>query len=897
MAPTSVSWRCEMTRYVYRFGAEEADGRGDQAELLGAKGAGLAEMTSLGIPVPPGFTLTTEVCNHFFAHEHTYPSELPAQVDDALDRLGTLTGTAFGDPARPLLLSVRAGPPVTMPGVMDTVLNLGLNEETVRGLARQTGDTRFAYDCYRRFVAMYGELVMGVVPPSRKDASVFARLLEEKTREQRASRAPDLTADDLAALVHDYKREILQATGVPFPEDPLTQLWGAIGAALRSWKSPPARTQRRSHGVSVVTGTAVNVQVMVFGNMNRGEDSGTGVAFTREPFTGERRIQGEFLAGGQGQEVASSEHSPVSLDDLAVGMPQVYAQLVSVCERLENHFGDMQNLEFTIQQGKLWLLETRSGERTARAMVNIAVDLVREGRLSERDAVLRVDAVRIGELMRPSIDPKSRPMPLVRGLPAAPGAAVGRVVFTAADAQSASQRGDSVILVRVDVSAEDLLGVKAAAGILTIRGGMTSHAAVIARGLGKGCVTSCGALQIDLVRERFTVGDTVVRKGDTITIDGNTGDVFAGAAPLLPAQSLPALDLLMEWVDAHRRLKVRTNVDTPVGARTGRAFGAEGIGLCRTEHMFFEPERIHLLRRVILATGEDERRAALAAIVPLQRADFRELFEIMDGLPVTIRLLDPPLSEFLPHGTAEIADMARELGRQVDEVDEIVESLREVNPMLGHRGCRLGLSHPEIYEAQTRAIAEAAVAAASAGVTVRPEIMIPFVAVADEMRVVRTRVRHVIAEVLGQTELEIPFLIGAGIDLPRACMVGDLIAENADFFSFGTNDLTQATYGMSRDDASRFLTGYLDRELVAHDPFVVLDGRGVGGLIRIGVEKGREKKTKLKIGICGEHGGEPHSIEFCHREGFDYVSCSPFRVPVARVAAAQAALRREARAK
>jgi pyruvate,orthophosphate dikinase len=886
-----------MTRYVYRFGAEEADGRGDQAELLGAKGAGLAEMTSLGIPVPPGFTLTTEVCNHFFAHEQTYPSELPAQVDDALDRLGMLTGTAFGDPARPLLLSVRAGPPITIPGVMDSVLDLGLNDETVRGLARQTGDLRFAYDCYRRFVAMYGELVMGVVPPSKKEPSVFARLLEERKIAQRTSRDTDLSTDGLAALVSDYKREILQATGTPFPEDPLSQLWGTIGAALRSWKSPPARTQRRSHGLSVVTGTAVNVQVMVFGNMNRGEDSGTGVAYTRDPFTGERRLQGEFLPGGQGQEVASSEHTPISLDDLALQMPQVYAQLVSVCERLEHHFGDMQNLEFTIQQGKLWLLETRSGERSARAMVNIAVDLVREGRLDERDAVLRVDAVRIGELMRPSIDPARRPKPLVRGLPAAPGAAVGRVVFTAADAQSAGQRGDSVILVRVDVSPEDLLGVKAAAGILTVRGGMTSHAAVIARGLGKGCVTSCGALQIDLARERFTVGGVAIKKGDTITIDGNTGDVFAGAAPLLPAQPLPALDQLMQWVDAHRRLKVRANVDMPVGARTARAFGAEGIGLCRTEHMFFEPERIHLLRRVILAGSEDERRAALAALVPLQRADFRELFEIMDGLPVTIRLFDPPLSEFLPHGAAEIAELAGALGRKPEEVAAVVESLREVNPMLGHRGCRLGLTYPEIYEAQTRAIAEAAASAVAAGVTVRPEIMVPFVAVGDEMRVVRTRVRQAIADVLDQTELDIPFLIGAGIDLPRACMVGDLIAENADFFSFGTNDLTQATYGMSRDDASRFLTGYLDRELVAHDPFVVLDSRGVGGLIRIGVEKGRDRKTKLKIGICGEHGGEPHSIEFCHREGFDYVSCSPFRVPVARVAAAQAALRREARAK
>jgi pyruvate,orthophosphate dikinase len=884
-----------MTRYVYRFGAEEADGRGDQVDLLGAKGAVLAEMTSLGVPVPPGFTLTTEVCNHFFAHEHTYPSELPAQVDAALDRLGALTGTAFGDPERPLLLAVRAGPPVTMAGVMETVLNLGLNDDTVRGLARRTGDPRFAHDCYRRFVAMFGELVMGVSAPTPRDPTVFARLLDEKKFERGIEREAELTVADLQALVEAYKREILRVTGMAFPEDPLTQLWGAIGAALRSWKTPPARAQRRTHGLSVATGTAVNVQVMVFGNM--GENSGTGVALTRDPFTGEPRISGEFLAGGQGQEVMSSRHSPMSLDELAVAMPQIYAQIVSVSEQLERHFGDMQSLEFTIQQGRLWVLETRSGERTARAMVRVAVDLVREGRISERDAVLRVDAVRIGELMRPSIDPARRPRALARGLPAAPGAAVGRVVFTAADARTCAQRGDSVILVRVDVSPEDLLGVKAAAGILTLRGGMTSHAAVIARGLGKGCVTSCTAMHLDLARERLTAGDTVLKKGDTITIDGNTGDVFAGAAPLSPAQPPPELDVLMTWVDAHRRLKVRANVDSPVGARTGRAFGAEGVGLCRTEHMFFEPERIALLRRVLLATGDDDRRAALAAMASLQRADFLELFQVMDGLPVTIRLLDPPLSEFLPHNAAEIAELARDLGRRPEELAAAVSNLREVNPALGHRGCRLGLSHPEIYDTQARAVAEAACAALAAGVTVRPEIMVPFVAVADEMRVVRARVRQVIGEVLDKAGCDIPILIGAGIDLPRACMVGDLIAENADFFSFGTNDLTQASYGMSRDDAGHFLSGYLDRELVAHDPFVVLDARGVGALIRIGVERGRDKKTKLKIGICGEHGGEPHSIEFCHREGFDYVSCSPFRVPVARVAAAQAALRREARAK
>ncbi|ACY15875.1 pyruvate, phosphate dikinase [Haliangium ochraceum] len=884
-----------MTRYVYRFGGAAADGHGDQADLLGAKGAGLAEMSTLEIPVPPGFTLTTEVCNHFFSYERTYPSEVPGQVDAALEALAEHTGRVYGDPSRPLLLSVRPGPPVSVPGMMESVLNLGLNDDTVSGLVEQTGNARFAYDCYRRFVAMYGEMVMGVGAATKRQKSVFASILDDMLVKRGVTSEHDLEAEDMLELVRAYRVEILRATGEPFPDDPLGQLWGAISAGLRSWKNPRARSYRRNNGLSVGMGTAVNVQAMVFGNM--GSESATGIAHTRDPETGEPRVVGEFLVGGQGEDVVLGAGAPELLDELAQRMPRVYAQLVGACERLEAHLRDMLLVEFTVEQGTLWLLETRSGKRTGQAMVRIAVDMVREERMSERDAVLSVVPERVSDLLRPSIDPDSRPEVLAQGVASAAGAAVGRVVFTAADAQMLAQRGDSVILVRTDVSADDLFGVKAATGVLTSRGGLTSHAAVMARGLGKGCVTSCSALQIDMARERFSVGEVIVKKGDTITIDGGTGDVFAGAAPLLPAAPPPEFETLMGWVDEFRRLKVRTNVDTPVGARTGRAFGAEGIGLCRTEHMFFEPTRITLLRRVLLADEQDERDAALADIELLQRADFLELFEVMDGLPMTVRLLDPPLSEFLPLTSSEIADMAREVGRRPDEIAAAVHAHREVNPALGRRGCRLGILHPEIYTVQARALAEAAVEAVRAGISVRPEIMVPFVSDAAELKILRAQILRVVGEVLSEAELDINFLVGAGIELPRACMIGDDIAAHADFFSFGTNDLTQATYGMSRDDAGRFLPAYLDRELLPFDPFAVLDRSGVGALIRIGVEKGRDKKTKLKIGICGEHGSDPNSVEFCHREGFDYVSCSPFRVPSVRVAAAQAALRREARSK
>jgi pyruvate,orthophosphate dikinase len=883
-----------MTRYVYRFGAGEADGKSTQKELLGGKGANLAEMTNLGIPVPPGFSITTEVCS-LFQHDGSYPAELAAQVDAALARVGELTGNLFGDPQNPLLVSVRSGAPVSMPGMMDTVLNLGLNDETVEGLAQKTGDARFAYDCYRRFVAMYGDVVMGVTAESEYEESPFARILSEVKATRGVERDSDLAAEDLATLITEYKVAILRATNHSFPEDPMAQLWGAIGAVFRSWHNPRAKIYRRMHDIPETTGTAVNVQAMVFGNM--GEDCATGVCFTRDPGTGEPGIYGEFLLNAQGEDVVAGVRTPESVEGLERYLPDAYAELLAVCERLETHFRDMQDVEFTIQQGKLWMLQTRGGKRTGRAMVRIAVDMVREGAIDQREAVLRIEPGKLDELLHPTIVDEDRPEALAKGLPASPGAAIGKIVFTAADAEEWADRGEAVILVRVETSPEDIHGMKAARGILTTRGGMTSHAAVVARGMGKCCVTACAALRVDMTRERATLNETTVHKGDIITLDGSTGEVFLGPLPLMPAELSADFDELMGWVDEFRRLRVRTNADTAADARSARAFGAEGIGLCRTEHMFFAPERILAVRQMILAKDEPGRRAALAKILPMQRDDFIELFRVMDGLPVTIRLLDPPLHEFLPKTSAEIAEVARALDEPAAILAQTARTLEEVNPMLGHRGCRLAISFPEIYEIQAQAIAEAAVMALAEGIDVRPEIMIPFVAMTEELGILRELVTRVMDATFAAENVSLSYLVGTMIELPRACMVGDEIAEHADFFSFGTNDLTQTAYGLSRDDAGSFLNHYLERNLLERNPFVVLDQRGVGGLIRIAVEKGRAIKTKLKIGICGEHGGEPNSVEFCHREGFDYVSCSPFRVPIARVAAARAALRREARSR
>jgi pyruvate,orthophosphate dikinase len=882
-----------MPRHVYRFGAGEADGRADQKELLGGKGANLAEMTSLGIPVPPGFTITTEVCGLFRKNDGAFPDGLDKQVTEALARVGELTGATFGAANNPLLVSVRSGAPVSMPGMMDTILNLGLNDETVKGLAAETGDPRFAYDCYRRFVAMYGDVVMGVGAESENHDSPFERLLEDKKAAAGVDLDADLSAEHLKSLVAEFKIEILRRTETSFPEDPVQQLWGAIGAVFQSWDTPRARVYRDMHEIPASLGTAVNVQAMVFGNM--GDDCATGVAFTRNPSTGERVLYGEYLINAQGEDVVAGVRTPESIPNLSGAMPKSYEELAALCDRLERHFADMQDLEFTIQRGKLWLLQTRTGKRSARAMVRTAVEMVAEEMIDTRTAIQRIDPNKLDELMHPTIDPESRPEAIARGLNASPGAAIGRAAFTATSAAEMEARGERVILIRIETSPEDIHGMKAAGGILTARGGMTSHAAVVARGMGKPCITACTSLDIDMARERMTAGGVTLKRGDLLTIDGSTGEVFAGSVTLVPAELDDDFATLMGWVDKSRRLKVRTNADTPTDARTARAFGAEGIGLCRTEHMFFGPERILAVRQMILADEADGRRAALEKILPMQRSDFVEIFRVMDGLPVTIRLLDPPLHEFLPHTSHDIAEVARELGVAPDHLAGTIARLREVNPMLGHRGCRLAISFPEIYTTQARAIAEAAIEVARDGVVVQPEIMIPFVSVSTELAWLRVLVTAEVDRVLAAEDATLEYLVGTMIELPRACLVAHRIAEHADFFSFGTNDLTQTTYGFSRDDAGTFLQEYIDRGLLTRNPFVALDRAGVGALIRIAVEKGRKVKTKLKVGICGEHGGEPSSVEFCHVEGFDYVSCSPFRVPIARVAAAQAALAGEAR--
>jgi pyruvate, orthophosphate dikinase len=870
--------------WVYRFGDGAADGRAADKQLLGGKGANLAEMTALGVPVPPGFTITTEVCRRVSAGDG-YPAELDAEVDAALGRIGELTGSRFGDPDRPLLVSVRSGGPASMPGMMDTILNLGLDDRTVEGLGRQTGNPRFAWDCYRRFVAMYGEVVLGVVAADEHELSPFERHLDDVKHARGITKDSDLTEGDLRALVAAYQAEILARTGAPFPADARTQLWGAIAAVFRSWDNPRAEVYRRMHHIPASWGTAVNVQAMVFGNM--GDDCATGVAFTRNPSTGARELYGEFLVNAQGEDVVAGVRTPEPIDRLAAIMPEAHRGLVEVAARLESHFGDMQDLEFTIQRGTLWMLQTRGGKRTGRAMVKIAVDLVAEGVIDEATAIRRVDPAKLDELLHPTIDPAHRPPPVAKGLPASPGAAIGRVVFSANTAEEWQARGETVILVRIETSPEDIHGMKAAAGILTARGGMTSHAAVVARGMGKCCITGCSALKIDAARGRMTLGGATVRQGDTITLDGSTGEAFLGKAPLVPAQLGGELSELMTWVDARRRLRVRTNADTPIDAKTARAFGAEGIGLCRTEHMFFQPDRILAVREMILARDEAGRRAALAKILPMQREDFVGIFREMDGLPVTIRLLDPPLHEFLPHERHDIEDVAREMGESPEAIAAKVMELTEANPMLGHRGCRLAITWPEIYETQARAIAEAAAEAAAEGVSVEPEVMIPLVMLPGELARLRALVEQTMDAVLGGA---IAYRVGTMIELPRACVVADRIAEHADFFSFGTNDLTQTTLGISRDDGGKFMKAYLESDLLSHDPFAVLDQDGVGALVELAVARGRQTRPGLKLGICGEHGGDPTSVAFCHRIGLDYVSCSPFRVPIARVAAARAAI-------
>ncbi len=888
-----------MTRLVYFFGDGKADGTREMKRVLGGKGANLAEMTNLGVPVPPGFTIACEACIAYLG-AGTYPPSLRDEVAKNLAQLEQCAGKRLGDPGNPLLVSVRSGSPVSMPGMMETILNLGLNDLTVQGLAQQSGNARFAYDSYRRFLQMYGDVVLGV---SSQD---FESLLRGKRLLEGVKTDAELSEGVLRNLVEEYKALVRTRTGEGFPMDPVQQLWGAIEAVWKSWTLKKAVDYRRVNNIPETLGTAVNIVAMVFGNM--GDDSGTGVAFTRNPSTGERKFYGEFLVNAQGEDVVAGIRTPLDIEDMAQRLPDAYRELLATQDRLEKHFREMQDIEFTVERGKLYLLQTRTGKRTAAAAVRIANDMVSEGLIDSREAVLRVAPQQLDQLLHPTIDPGARAEPLCTGLPASPGAASGRAVFDPDVAEQRAARGERVILVRDETTPEDFHGMVAARAILTTRGGMTSHAAVVARGMGKCAIVGAKDVHVDLEQRCFAVDGTTVNEGDWITLDGGSGRVFQGDLPTIPSEvvrvmsgAMAAQDSptyapfarLLGWADEARTLRVRANADTPQDARTARGFGAEGIGLCRTEHMFFEGDRIHSMREMIVARDEGGRRRALAKLLPMQRADFEGIFEAMAGLPVTIRLLDPPLHEFLPHGGEESKRLARMLGITRMELTRIVESLRESNPMLGHRGCRLGVSYPEITEMQARAIFEAAVRTAKRGIEVFPEIMIPLVATSKEFLHQRAIIDEVARGMFGGIGAEIPYLVGTMIELPRAALTADEIAggpEGAEFFSFGTNDLTQTTMGLSRDDAGRFLPTYIERGILADDPFQVLDERGVGRLIRIAVDDGRRARANLKVGICGEHGGEPRSIRFCHAAGMNYVSCSPFRVPIARLAAGQAAL-------
>ena len=867
-------------QHVYFYGANQTEGSGEMKERLGGKGAGLAEMARIGVPVPPGFTITTECCRHFI-RTGGYPDALPAEVDAALHRLEEATGKTFGGGGRPLLVSVRSGAAVSMPGMMDTILNLGLNDETAAALAAESGDERFAFDSYRRFVQMYSNVVLGI------RGERFEHLLEHAKERRGVREDTDLSADDWRALVAEFKALVREATGNDFPTDPKAQLWGAIQAVFRSWNTPRAIAYRRINNISHDLGTAVSVCSMVFGNM--GNDSGTGVCFTRDPSTGERCLYGEFLVNAQGEDVVAGIRDPLHIDGMAKALPGAYHELLAAQQRLETHYRDVQDLEFTVERGHLFLLQTRSAKRSAAAAVRTAVDMVDEGVISIEEAVLRVKPEQLDQLLHPMIDPGASVHVLTTGLPASPGAASGRVVF---NPDEAAERGphEPVILVRRETSPEDFHGMVAAQAILTARGGMTSHAAVVARGMGKCCVAGAGEVQVDEAYRRFRVGETIVHENDWITLDGSTGRVILGQVPTREPELSPHFQRLMEWADGYRTLRVRTNADTPHDSAVARRFGAEGIGLCRTEHMFFEGDRIDAVREMILAEDGGKRAIALAKLLPMQRSDFEGIFRAMDGLPVTIRLLDPPLHEFLPQGAAETRDLARKLGLDPVRLRMRVEEHHESNPMLGHRGCRLGISYPDITWMQAQAIFEAAVAVQREGVTVCPEIMIPLVSTAEELRRQRQIVDECAAEVFEQTGERVAYLAGTMIELPRAALTADKIAEHAQFFSFGTNDLTQTTFGLSRDDAGRFLPKYVEDGILPDDPFQTLDQPGVGRLVEIASHLGRSVQPELKLGVCGEHGGDPRSVAFFHRVGLDYVSCSPYRVPIARLAAAHAVL-------
>ncbi|NMM45548.1 pyruvate, phosphate dikinase [Rhodospirillaceae bacterium KN72] len=886
-----------MTKWVYRFGNGTAEGKREMRNLLGGKGANLAEMSNIGLPVPPGFTISTEVCTHYYDNGKTYPAELEDQVAQGLKAVEEIVGTKFGDAANPLLVSVRSGARVSMPGMMDTVLNLGLNDETVEGLARESGDRRFALDSYRRFIQMYGNVVLGV------EHFLFEEKLEDVKDETGAVLDTELSADHLADLIERYKAVVQEELGTAFPQDPQEQLWGAIGAVFSSWQTHRAITYRKLHDIPEAWGTAVNVQAMVFGNM--GQDCATGVAFTRDPSTGENTFYGEYLVNAQGEDVVAGIRTPQHLtiagkqaqgSDLPAMeevMPEVFGQLCDVRTLLENHYRDMQDIEFTVQKDKLYMLQTRSGKRTSQAAIRIACEMVDEGLISQQEAVMRVEPQSLDQILHPRLDPKAARDVISKGLPASPGAASGVVVFSADEAEKRAQAGDKVMLVRIETSPEDIHGMHAAEGILTTRGGMTSHAAVVARGMGRACVAGAGEIRIDYKAGTFTVRGETVSEGDWITIDGSTGEVMKGRVPTVQPELSGDFARIMEWADAERRMAVRANAETPEDVATARKFGAEGIGLCRTEHMFFDGDRILAVREMILASDEDGRRAALAKILPMQRGDFEEIFDIMKGLPVTIRLLDPPLHEFLPRETDEFEEIAKDLGVDPAKIMARAAQLHESNPMLGHRGCRLLNSYPEICEMQARAIFEAAVAMEKkSGEAVLCEVMIPLVSVKKELDLLRAVIIDTAKAVAEETGTEPKYTIGTMIELPRAALRAGEIAESAEFFSFGTNDLTQTTFGLSRDDSANFLTDYERRGILEHDPFQTLDQDGVGELISIAAERGRKTRPGIKLGICGEHGGDPNSISFCESQNLDYVSCSPFRVPIARLAAAQAAIKK-----
>ncbi|MDG6224413.1 MAG: pyruvate, phosphate dikinase [Candidatus Thermoplasmatota archaeon] len=894
-------------KWVYTF---EEGGR-DMKELLGGKGANLCEMSRLGIPVPPGFIISTEACRTFFQNGGRFPSGLEEEVIEAVKRLEKIKGSNFGDPKNPLLISVRSGARSSMPGMMDTILNLGMNPEIVEGLIERTGNERFVRDSYRRFVQMYGDVVMGLKPSSKDDVDPFEEIMEKYKERNGINSDVDLAPEDLSEITRIFHEIIKERIEEEFPNDPMEQLWGAIKAVFSSWTNERARKYRIMNNIPEEWGTAVNIQCMVFGNM--GYDCATGVAFTRDPSTGEDVFFGEYLINAQGEDVVAGIRTPHQVTkersrkmaivngmderkrleeapSLEESMPDIFLELVDIYKKLEGHYKDMQDIEFTVERGKLWILQTRNGKRTAEAAVKIAVDMVKEGMIDERTAIMRITPEQIDRLLHPTFDPEARKELLARGLPASPGAATGVVVFNAEDAEYRANEGDKVILVRIETSPEDIGGMQSSEGILTTRGGMTSHAAVVARGMGKCCVSGCGKISVDYSNRSFSIGGRTVKEGDWISLDGTTGEVFLGKIVTIPPKISGNFSRILEWGDEFRKLDIRTNADTPNDSKVGRNFGAKGIGLCRTEHMFFEGERIKVMREMILAEDINGRRAALDKLLPMQREDFHEIFSVMSPYPVTIRLLDPPLHEFLPHDDGAQNELADILNIHVSKIKERVDSLREFNPMLGHRGCRLAITYPEITRMQARAIIEAACDVKKKGLEVRPEIMVPFIGTERELELQREIIIKVASEVMSERGIQISYTIGTMIEIPRAALVAGKIAEVSDFFSFGTNDLTQMTYGYSRDDSGTFLEEYISKGVLEQDPFKSIDIEGVGELLRIGVERGRSVCPNLKIGICGEHGGDPKSIRFFHISGLNYVSCSPFRVPVARLAAAQAAI-------